>query len=234
MQPYFFPYLGHFALITSVDKWIVFDVTQYTKKSWINRNRILSQQLGWQYISAPLEKSTTTQKIYDAEIKDRPALHGYIAGKLSHYKKYAPHFNEVMSMVDNIFADVEDDSLVLFNVTSLSIICRYLNIPFHYEICSSLKLHFPDYMAAGDWAPFIAHSLKASTYINPIGGIELFKKTDFEDNKINLCFMDFNNPEYPTTGYTFEPGLSILDVMMWNSPKKINEMIKKNTIFIDA
>ena len=25
MQPYFFPYLGHFALIDAVDKWVVFD-----------------------------------------------------------------------------------------------------------------------------------------------------------------------------------------------------------------
>ena len=30
MQPYFFPYLGHFSLIAAVDEWIVFDVTQYT------------------------------------------------------------------------------------------------------------------------------------------------------------------------------------------------------------
>jgi hypothetical protein len=31
MQPYFFPYLGHFALIAAVDEWVVFDVTQYTR-----------------------------------------------------------------------------------------------------------------------------------------------------------------------------------------------------------
>jgi hypothetical protein len=37
MQPYFFPYLGHFGLIAAVDQWIVFDVTQYTPKTW-NRN----------------------------------------------------------------------------------------------------------------------------------------------------------------------------------------------------
>ena len=41
MQPYFFPYLGHFALIANVDAWIVFDVTQYTPRTWINRNRVL-------------------------------------------------------------------------------------------------------------------------------------------------------------------------------------------------
>jgi len=50
MQPYFFPYLGHFSLISSVDKWIVFDVTQYTPKTWMNRNRILHPKTGWQYV----------------------------------------------------------------------------------------------------------------------------------------------------------------------------------------
>jgi WbqC-like protein family len=41
MQPYFCPYLGHFALIAAVDQRIVFDVTQYTPKTWMNRNPIL-------------------------------------------------------------------------------------------------------------------------------------------------------------------------------------------------
>jgi hypothetical protein len=38
MQPYFFPYLGHFALIANVDSWVVFDVTQSTPNSWISCN----------------------------------------------------------------------------------------------------------------------------------------------------------------------------------------------------
>ena len=41
MQPYFFPYLGHFALIAHTDAWVVFDITQYTPKTWMNRNRVL-------------------------------------------------------------------------------------------------------------------------------------------------------------------------------------------------
>ena len=41
MQPYFFPYIGYFQLINSVDKFIVYDNIQFTKKGWINRNRIL-------------------------------------------------------------------------------------------------------------------------------------------------------------------------------------------------
>ena len=41
MQPYIFPYIGYFQLINAVDEFIVYDNIQFTKKGWINRNRIL-------------------------------------------------------------------------------------------------------------------------------------------------------------------------------------------------
>jgi hypothetical protein len=46
MQPYFFPYLGHFALISQCEKWVVFDITQFTPKSWMSRNRVLHPKQG--------------------------------------------------------------------------------------------------------------------------------------------------------------------------------------------
>ena len=45
MQPYFFPYLGYFDLINQVDTWIVFDIVQFIRHGWINRNRILHLSL---------------------------------------------------------------------------------------------------------------------------------------------------------------------------------------------
>ena len=41
MQPYFFPYIGYFQLINAVDEFVVYDNIEFTKKGWINRNRIL-------------------------------------------------------------------------------------------------------------------------------------------------------------------------------------------------
>ena len=62
MQPYFFPYLGHFALIANVDAWIVFDVTQYTPKTWINRNRVLHPTSGANWVSVALKNSSISIK----------------------------------------------------------------------------------------------------------------------------------------------------------------------------
>jgi hypothetical protein len=32
MQPYFLPYIGYFQLINAVDKFVIYDNIQYTKK----------------------------------------------------------------------------------------------------------------------------------------------------------------------------------------------------------
>lgn len=53
MQPYFFPYVGYFKLIESVDKFVFYDDVDFIKNGWINRNRIfVSGKVG--YMTIPL------------------------------------------------------------------------------------------------------------------------------------------------------------------------------------
>ena len=82
MQPYFFPYLGHFSLIASVDRWYVFDITQYTPRTWMNRNRILHPHDGAQYVTVPLSNSSNSIKTSEARILDLSAARQSIVGKL--------------------------------------------------------------------------------------------------------------------------------------------------------
>lgn len=42
MQPYFFPYLGYFQLIKSVEHFMFYDTGQFVKQSWMIRNRIVN------------------------------------------------------------------------------------------------------------------------------------------------------------------------------------------------
>lgn len=221
MQPYFFPNLGHFALIAATDSWVVFDVTQYARKSWINRNRILHPSNGWQYISVPLANSTIQMKTHDARVADPSALHRSLQGKLSHYRRRAPYYDAVLAVVERAFESFSGDSLTGLNVSALSAVCEYLDIPFEAQICSQLGLSFPEHMGPGDWAPFIAMALEAHCYVNPIGGKALFAPTDFTDNGIDVRFARFGDFTYPTPGYDFVPGLSILDVLMWTEPEQV-------------
>ena len=234
MQPYFFPYLGHFALIAAVDEWIVFDITRYTRKSWINRNRVLHPDDGWQYISIPLRNSSIYIRISEAEVADSREQERYVLGKISHYKKRAPYFGQVCEIIRSSFAGVAHDSLVSLNVTGLRTVCEYLGLPFRYRLCSQLDIEFPDKLLPGQWAAWISRRLSADVYINPIGGRALFDPAEFAREGVNLRFLDFAAFVYDTPGHKFEASLSILDVLMWNGPDAIVETIRKNSSLVSA
>lgn len=229
MQPYFFPYLGHFSLIASVDEWIVFDVTQYTPKTWMNRNRILHPKKGWQYITAALANSSISIKTSEARVLNLVDTKLSIIGKLSHYKKHAPYFYEVNKIVKQVFDEAFDDSLVSINVSILKSVCEYLNIPFSYRIASGLPIDYPPNLGPGEWAPFICNMLGATEYVNPEGGKALFEISEFEKINVSLYFAEFSEFKYETAPYTYEPHLSVLDVMMWNSPESIITSLKQGT-----
>lgn len=225
MQPYFFPYFGHFSLIAAVDKWIVFDITQYTPKTWMNRNRILHPKTGWQYVTVPLRNGSISVATHEVRILETAKTHQSILGKLTHYKNKAPFYKAVMALVDASF-DANDDSLVHLNSRALAAVCRYLDLPFEYQICSEMNLQLPDTLGPGEWALEIAAQVGAGAYLNPVSGKQLFDPARFAERHIDLAFWEPGELIYPTGHYLFEPGLSILDVLMWNPPEKIAEALR--------
>ncbi|MBV8107533.1 MAG: WbqC family protein [Hyphomicrobiales bacterium] len=235
MQPYFFPYFGHFALIANVDEWIVFDVTQYTPKTWINRNRVLHPSSGANWVSVPLKNSSISIRIREARVLDLAAAAQSTLGKLSHYRRKAPYAREVEGIVEQTFsAEGIGDSLVRLNVAGLEAVCAYLGVPFRRTICSEMNLTLPDEMGPGDWAPMIAGLVGAGAYLNPIGGRALFRKADFEARGVKLEFLKTVDFVYETAPFAFIPNLSILDVLMWNAPEVVRNALKTTATVVEA
>lgn len=234
MQPYFFPYLGHFALIAHTDRWVVFDTSQYTPKSWMSRNRVLHPQAGWNYINVPLANSSIAIATHEACVQDLQKTRISVLGKLTHYRRKAPFYEQVVQVVNRAFDGVTNESLVELNVQGLVAVCTYLELPFDYSVCSELGLDLQHIDSPGGWAPAISQQLGASFYLNPLGGRDLFYPQDFAGNGIQLGFMQFDEFRYDTGPYTFEPGLSVLDVLMWNSPQKVREALSRHAHILDA
>ncbi len=59
--------------------------------------------------------------------------------------------------------------------------------------------------------------MEPTTYINPIGGVELYSKDEFAARGIELNFVRPMPLEYPQFGGPFVPWLSIIDVLMFNA-----------------
>jgi len=227
MQPYFFPYLGHFDLINCTDRWVVFDTAQYIRHGWINRNRILHPSKGWQYIIVPLQKHALHTTIEEICISEATTWRAKIIGQLAHYQKRAPYFRQVIGLVEECL-DQKENRLSRLNVKILEKVCDYLDLNFNYRFFSEMNLDLPSVHAPGDWALRISQALGASEYVNPPGGGNIFDRQAFASSGIKLTIRDFPAMVYSCRGYQFEPNLSIIDTMMWKTPEDIKAYLDDN------
>src|ERR1035437_8944489 len=108
MQPYFFPYIGYFHLIESVDVFVVYDNIKYTKKGWINRNRMLQNGKDVMF-SLPLKNDSDSLDVCERELAadfNRDKLLNQIRGA---YRR-APYFEQSLPLIEQI-ANYEDRNL---------------------------------------------------------------------------------------------------------------------------
>jgi hypothetical protein len=224
MQPYFFPYIGYFDLIYRADRWVTFDTAQYIRHGWVNRNRILHPTEGWLYIIVPTRRHKRETPIREIRIKEDGRWRDRLLGQLQHYKSKAPFFDDVLDLVSSCLRD-SNDSLSRLNVRSLASVCDYLDIPFRALVFSEMDLGLGPIEGPGDWALRIAESMGASEYLNPPGGAGLFDPAKFEAAGIRLTIQEPLSFVYNCDGYEYQPHLSIVDVLMWNSPETVRDYL---------
>lgn len=224
MQPYFFPYLGYFQLIRNAERFILFDDVQYIRHGWINRNRILKPFESWQYVVAPLQKHKRDDLIKDIQIKPGREWKEKMLRQLDHYRKKARFYQETMSLLDECFESTELN-ITRFNGHCLRVICEKLDIPFEIEISSEMNFDYSSVADAGEWALRICEQLDATSYINPTGGKDLFDQDKFNESGIQLSFLSPVLEPYDQRRNEFEPGLSIIDVLMFNGVEGTKESI---------
>lgn len=218
MQPYFLPYLGYFQLMNAVDEFVVYDNIEYTKKGWINRNRILLNGKD-DLISLPLKKDSDFLHIKqrclaESWLTDRKKMLNRITAA---YKK-APYFTETYSLLEQILL-FEDLNLFNFIHYSIKMMKEFLQIPCSIIISSDIPGH--ENLKAENKVIAICRQRNASEYINSIGGTELYNKENFKAAGIDLHFIKMNAFTYKQFDNEFIPYLSIIDVMMFNDQETI-------------
>jgi hypothetical protein len=229
MQPYFFPYIGYYQLMSAVDRWVVFDTVKYGRKSWVNRNRVLHPTQGWQYISVPVS-SAHDGAISDATVIDADAALRRILGQLDHYRGKAPYFREVCGLVEGAFAAAQGDRLRDLNIQTLLVVYDYLGLQLNWSLFSEMNLDLPVIERPGQWALEISAAVGAGCYVNAPGGREIFEPADWDARGIDLRFLAPEPFVYETTPYDYQGGLSILDVLMWNDVEAVRRYFSERRL----
>lgn len=224
MQPYFFPYIGYFQLINAVDKFVFYDDVNFIKGGWINRNRILLNGKD-QYITLQCIKASPHKLIKEVEVDVKSKEYANLLKTIEMAYKKAKYFNKVFPIIENVF-HINIATVSFLAERSILAIAKYLNIKTQFLKSSEA---FSETKGLEKTERLIAICKKTETdnYINSAGGMELYSTDIFAANKIHLSFIKSRTIQYNQFKKEFIPWLSIIDVVMFNSPEEINKMLNQ-------
>lgn len=218
MQPYLFPYLGYFQVMHAVDEYVVYDDVNFIKGGWINRNNILMSGERKLFTIA-LTRSSPNRLINEINILDDFKK---FLKLLNNVYGRAPCKGPVMELIERICTN-PDKNLARFAMASLQEIAEYLGI--RTRLIFSSDLEKDRSLPAQEKVLYICKRLGADCYINAIGGQALYDRTAFHSCGIELKFLQTREIEYPQFHYAFVQHLSIIDVMMFNTPTRIRSLL---------
>lgn len=223
MQPYFFPYIGYFQLMHAVDTFVVYDDVHFMKKGWIHRNRILLE--GEPHpIVLPIQKASQNRLICDHEraLMDE-AVEKQLTLLRQAYQK-APYFDIAFPVVEQVLRYPESN-VGRYLMYGLERIARYFGLDTRFLLSSDLE---PIEELRGQ-ARIIerCRQLGATHYVNAINGMSLYDPDAFSEYGIRLSFLKTDPITYEQGEGPFHPNLSILDVMMYNDPVKVKELLSE-------
>jgi hypothetical protein len=226
MQPYLFPYIGYFQLINAVDKFIVYDDVNYIKKGWINKNKILVNSSPYKF-ALPIKNASQNRLINELEIAGNNDWNNKFLKTIETSYKNTPFFIESFKVVESIiYSGIKNLSEFIFN--SLELIIKYLEVK--VEIIRSSSIYGNSYLKGEQRIIDICEKESCSEYLNPIGGVDLYNKSEFEKKGIKLKFLKSEGVCYNQFGKEFIPNLSIIDVIMFNSTEIIGSFLNKYSI----
>jgi len=223
MQPYLFPYIGYFQLINESDVFVFYDDVDFIKQGWINRNRILINGDDHTF-TIPCHNASSNEKIKNVLVhKDWKSNKLLKKIKITYsnaknFDKSFPTIKEVLNNRKNKISELAQKSVKL--------VCNHLSLD--TDFYKSSKLPVDSSLGRAERLIKLTKHFAADTYVNMEGGEDLYSRSNFTSEGVNLKFLEPSFPKYDQYGHDdFEPGLSIIDIIMNNSNKEVNKMISK-------
>jgi len=221
MQPYLFPYLGYFQLIDVADKFVFYDDVNFIKNGWINRNRLLISK-NVNYITIPLSGMSSSLKINQVMIQQNDRWRKKILQSVRQSYSKAPYFKEVNNILSEVLFS-EENYISNLAKKSIILVSQYLELETQFIISSSNYNNME--LGGVDRVIDICHREKATEYYNLPGGKGLYDNDLFELNEIKLYFVKPFLSRYQQFSEEFIPGLSVIDVLMFNDKSTAREML---------
>ena len=219
MQPTYLPWCGYFDLIDQVDCFVILDSVQFDRRSWQQRNRILTDQ-GPKWLTVPVKsKGLRDQKISDVEIDETAGFASRHLETIRHAYRRTPYFGEYFPNLEQRLSE-PSARLVDLNTSMIGWLCEQLGIGWSPIWSSTLN-------PTGEKAELlldVCQKVEADAYLSPVGAADYIGDGElFQANGVTLKYQSFTHPGYSQANTEeFVSHMSVLDLLFNCGPDAIN------------
>lgn len=222
LQPFYIPWAGVFNQIFISDTFVFGDDFQFSKNSWINRNRVKNPNGGFIWLTVPIKKNRLNTKISEIEISYSSNWTSKHLKTIKQIYGKTDYFQEVYFELEKIL-ESKHKFLIDLNLALLLFFCKYLKININLRLRSSyadLPIEKSESLlniCLVEKADNYHSGLKAKNYLNE----EIFLKQN-----ISIEYQNFSYLPYKQLGIDYQDKLSIIDMIFTLGPNITSDIIK--------
>lgn len=220
-QPNFIPWLGYFRKMVESDVFIMLDNVQYTKNSFINRNKIKTPQ-GDMWLTVPVAFKFG-ELINEVKINNESNWRKRHLKTLEMDYKKTEFFEQIVGLIEEIYYYKDWQNLCEFNTALVKSIAFYLGLDKKIVNASDLKVHGK----STELLIQIVKQVNGETYLSGSGGTKYQEEDTFVREGIGLQYCGFVHPIYPQQWGDFIPNLSIIDLLFNCGPSSQRILLGK-------
>ncbi len=212
-QSNYLPWIGYFDAINVVDEFHVYDVVQFTRRDWRNRNTIKTSS-GLQWLTIPVQQKSFYQPICETITASNAWQRKHMQALRINYGK-APYFHWVMEHLQSCY-ESQEENLTKINRQFLTAICQMLQINTAFTEVSNAVLSITD---RTDRLLHLCHEASASRYVTGPAAKAYIKEEAFAAAGIELCYLRYDGyTPYQQSHPPFTWQVSIVDLLMHTGP----------------
>lgn len=226
-QPNYWPYPGLIGKIMLSDCFVYVTKVQFEKKSWQKRNRIRTKE-GWNYLQVPtVTKGKFDQNICDVEIDNSTDWREKTLKTIQLLYGKAPFYKDYIGFIEETYQK-EWTHLSDLNIHIMNFLLEHLG--------AETKIYYDkDYAFQGSKTAMLVDMCKqigCDTYLSNLGSSAYVQIPEFTQAGLHHKYINYNGTSYRQVFGGFEPGLSILDMLMNCGRDKTREILL-NPAFYD-
>tara|TARA_B110000483_G_scaffold58487_1_gene73058 strand:- start:4876 stop:5559 length:684 start_codon:yes stop_codon:yes gene_type:complete len=204
----FFPWSGLLEQIRLCDNFVFYDDAQYAR-GFFNRVQIKSRN-GVSWLSVPLKGQHRGQLINEVRISEDPYWRRKHRESFRHQYSEAPNLCDALGVLDEVYSEDCSTLADLARSSTMSLV-KYFGLDAGRSFCDSSSI--PTNAKSTQRLVDICLKLKTRKYLTGHGARNYLEHELFEENDMDVCYIEYGCPPREQLHGDFTPYVSALDLV---------------------